>query len=57
MSIIRDPDTYERYEKSSSCTGVRHVADLAYQTMLGKDLFEHEILGDIIKDKLIYYPP
>ncbi len=36
--------------------GVRHVADLAYQEMLEKDLFEHEILGDIIKDKLIYYP-
>ena len=56
LSIIRDPDTYERYEKVIVVHGVRHVADLAYQEMLEKDLFEHEILGDIIKDKLIYYP-
>ena len=56
LSIIRDPDTYERFEKVIVVHGVRHVADLAYKDLLEKDLFEHEILGEIVKDKLIYYP-
>ncbi len=56
LSIIRDPDTYERFEKVIVVHGVRHVEDLAYRDLLEKDLFEHEILGEIVKDKLIYYP-
>lgn len=36
--------------------GVREVKELAYKDMFEKDLFEHEFLGEIVKDKLHYYP-
>lgn len=56
LSIVRDPDTYERYEKVIVVHGVRHVADLAYKDLLEHEILEHEILGDIVRGKLIYYP-
>jgi ferredoxin--NADP+ reductase len=36
--------------------GVRQVEELAYQQLFEKDLHEHEFLGEIVRDKLIYYP-
>jgi ferredoxin--NADP+ reductase len=56
MSIIRDPDTYERYEKIVLAHGVRHVADLAYARYLEHELPQHEYLGELVREKLIYYP-
>ncbi|MBO7380094.1 MAG: ferredoxin--NADP reductase, partial [Neisseriaceae bacterium] len=33
-----------------------HVSDLAYYDRFLKELPEHEYLGDMVKEKLIYYP-
>ena len=35
---------------------VRDVNELAYQDLFDKELPNHEFLGEIVKDKLIYYP-
>jgi ferredoxin--NADP+ reductase len=56
LSVIKDPETYERYEKVILVHGCRHVAELAYQDLITKDLPDHEFLGDLVSDKLIYYP-
>ncbi|HBI50081.1 MAG TPA: ferredoxin--NADP(+) reductase, partial [Moraxellaceae bacterium] len=32
------------------------VSELGYREMFEKDLFEDELLGEYVKDKLIYYP-
>ena len=56
LSIVRDPDTYERFEKVVVVHGVRQVAELAYHELFEKELPNHELLGDIVRDKLIYYP-
>lgn len=56
MSIIRDPDAYERYEKIVLVHGVRQVSDLAYHDYLVEELPQHEYLGEEIRDKLLYYP-
>src|SRR5256885_5737699 len=48
--------TYERYEKVVVVHGVRHASELAYQELFEKELPEHEFLGEIVKDKLVYYP-
>ena len=56
LSIIRDPETYERYEKVVLVHGTREVAELAYQDLITKDLPEHEFLGELAADKLMYYP-
>ena len=56
LSIIRDPDTYERFEKVILVHGVREVKELAYHSYLSEDLPAHEFLGEIVSEKLLYYP-
>jgi len=56
LSIMRDPESYERYEKVLLVHSCRKVADLAYRDMLTKGLEEDELLGDIAGGKFIYYP-
>ena len=56
MSVIRDPDTYQRFDKVILVHGVRVVAELAYAEYITKDLPDNEYFGDDVRDKLIYYP-
>jgi len=56
MSIIRDPEVYERFEKVILVHGVRQVSELAYHDYLTRELPEHEFLGEEVREKLIYYP-
>jgi len=55
MSIIKDPDTYERFEKVVLVHGVRVVSELAYADYI-RDLPQNEVIGELVRDKLIYYP-
>ncbi|MDO8305897.1 ferredoxin--NADP reductase [Herminiimonas sp.] len=56
MSIIRDPDTYERFDQVILVHGVRLVSELAYREYIGKELLEIDGLGEEIAAKLLYYP-
>ncbi|MCX7241526.1 MAG: ferredoxin--NADP reductase [Burkholderiales bacterium] len=56
MSIIRDPETYERYEKIILIHGTRLVSELAYHEYLQHELPDDEFLGDMVREKLLYYP-
>ena len=56
MSIIRDPDTYERFEKVILMHGVRQVEELAYRDYITQELPQHEFLGEMVSNQLIYYP-
>ncbi|MCW8809095.1 MAG: ferredoxin--NADP reductase [Rhodanobacter sp.] len=56
LSIIRDPDTYERFERIVLAHGVRHIDDLAYADELERELPQHPYLGEMVRQKLIYYP-
>src|SRR6478736_2582912 len=56
MSIIRDPDTYERFDKVVLVHGCRQVAELAYGERITRDLPGCELIGDMLAEKLIYYP-
>src|SRR5215212_79870 len=56
MSIVRDPDTYNKFEQIIVAHGVRHARDLAYRATLEQELSEHELVGDNVKQKLLYYP-
>jgi ferredoxin/flavodoxin---NADP+ reductase len=56
LSIIKDPETYERYEKVVLVHGCRQVAELAYGDFITQELPQHEFIGDLIRDKLIYFP-
>ncbi|MGA7328771.1 MAG: ferredoxin--NADP reductase [Rhodomicrobium sp.] len=56
LSIIRDPETYERFEKVVLVHGCRQVSDLAYRDRLTKELAEDEFLGEVVREQLVYYP-
>lgn len=56
MSIIRDPYTYEKYDKVILTHGVRYKSELAYQDYIMNELPNDEYLGELVREKLLYYP-
>ncbi|HAT33607.1 MAG TPA: ferredoxin--NADP(+) reductase [Janthinobacterium sp.] len=56
MSIVRDPETYEKFDQLILVHGVRQVDELAYHDLLVEHLPNHEFLGDMVTSKLRYYP-
>ncbi|HOF50991.1 MAG TPA: ferredoxin--NADP reductase [Rhodoferax sp.] len=56
MCLIRDPATYEKFEKVILVHGVREVKELAYTDYIQHELPNHEFLGEMISAQLLYYP-
>ncbi|MDB5362735.1 MAG: ferredoxin--NADP(+) reductase [Rhodospirillales bacterium] len=56
LGVIKDPDVYERYERVVLVHGCRYVAELAYQDLITDELPNNEFFGDMVRDKLVYYP-
>ena len=56
LSVIKDPETYERFERVVLCHGVRSAQDLAYRDYIVNELPKHEFLGEQIARQLHYYP-
>ena len=56
MSIIRDPETYERYEHVVVAHGVRRVSDLGYRGYIEDELPQHELVGDQVKSAAALLP-
>ena len=49
LSIIRDPEIYEQFDRVILTHGVRHVSELAYRDMIEQELHEHEYFGEVIQ--------
>ncbi len=56
LSIIRDPEIYERFDKVVLTHGVRSVSELAYRHVIENELPNNEYFGDQVRNKLLYYP-
>jgi ferredoxin--NADP+ reductase len=56
LSLVKDPEMYERFEKIVLVHGVRKANELAYEHYLTKVLPDHEFLGEDVRAKLVYYP-
>jgi ferredoxin/flavodoxin---NADP+ reductase len=56
LSLVKDPETYERFEKVIVVHGVRFVKDLAYSEFFTEGLPNDEFIGELARDQLIYYP-
>ncbi|WP_435105471.1 ferredoxin--NADP reductase [Arhodomonas sp. AD133] len=56
LGIVKDPETYERFDRVVLTHGVRQVSDLAYYDYLTEELPNHELLGEIVAEQLLYYP-
>ena len=56
LSVIKDPATYDRFEKIVLLHGCRRVAELAYGEMITEKLPQDQLIGELIREQLIYYP-
>ncbi|MEO6022829.1 MAG: ferredoxin--NADP reductase [Burkholderiales bacterium] len=56
LSIIKDPETYQRFKKIILVHGVRQVDELAYREVITEELPANEFFGEDVRQKLIYYP-
>ena len=56
MSVIRDPEFYEHFDKIILTHGVRWKSELGYFEHITEDMPENEHFGELVRDKLIYYP-
>jgi ferredoxin--NADP+ reductase len=56
MSLIRDPEIYERFREIVVVHSVRQVSDLAYRADLESRFADDEFIGPLAKDQLIYRP-
>lgn len=56
MSIIKDPEIYEQFDNVILTHGVREVSELAYQHFIEEELPNNEYFGDVVRQKLKYYP-
>mgnify|MGYP003546840260 CR=1 FL=1 len=55
-SLMRDPETYERYDEVYMLHTCRTVAELDYGRELVESLKDDPLIGEIVGDKLRYYP-
>ena len=55
-SLLREPETYEKYDSVVMMHTCREVAELAYGKALVESLKDDPLIGDLIGDKLHYYP-
>ena len=56
MSLIREPEVYDRFERVVLAHTVREENELAYRDLISRELPTHELLGPILEGKLLYYP-
>jgi ferredoxin/flavodoxin---NADP+ reductase len=56
MSLVKDPEVYERFEKVILVHGVRFRSELAYRDYIEWELTHHEYLGEQVRNQLVYFP-
>lgn len=56
LSLIQDPETYALFEKVILVHGVRRTSELAYADFIENTLPNNEFIGELVREKLIYYP-
>lgn len=56
LGTIRDPETYERFERVILVHTCREIKDLAYREYLTQELPRDEFLGEMVQGQLTYVP-
>jgi ferredoxin--NADP+ reductase len=56
LSLVRDPDVYERFDQIVLVHGVRRVDDLAWREMLSAQLADDPLVAEQAATQLIYLP-
>ena len=55
-SLLREPETYEKYESVIMMHTCREVAELEYGRQLVESLHDDPLIGEMVAGKLKYYP-
>ena len=55
-SLLRDPETYERFDRVIATHTCRDVAELTYSQELVAGLADDPLIGEFVGGKLSYYP-
>nr|WP_240794111.1 ferredoxin--NADP reductase [Pseudorhodobacter turbinis] len=55
-SLMRDPETYEKYDQVIMMHTCRTADELEYGRKLVEDLQNDELIGEMVEGKLLYYP-
>jgi ferredoxin--NADP+ reductase len=55
-SLMRDPETYEKYDQVIMMHTCRTADELEYGRQLVEDLQNDELIGEMVEGKLRYYP-
>src|SRR5688572_27904340 len=53
VSLITDPEVYERYERVAMVAGCWRTAELAYMETMSDQMPNHTLFGDQVRHKLI----
>lgn len=56
LSLVKDPELYESFDKIVLTHTCRRVGELAYRDYLTGELPQHEYLGQLVRSKLLYHP-
>lgn len=56
VSLIKDPEVYEKFETIILVHGCRQVSELAYGEAIVERLKQDELFGELLDGKLHYYP-
>ena len=56
LSVVRDPETYARFDRVIVAHGVRTARELGYRELLEQRLASHELVGDVAPERLRYFP-
>ena len=56
LSVLRDPETHERFEHIVVSHTVRQKEELAYREFLEDEIRTDEIFGELLRDRFTYYP-
>jgi ferredoxin/flavodoxin---NADP+ reductase len=55
-SLMRDPETYDKYDQVIMMHTCREVAELEYGRKLVESLADDPLIGEMVAGKLLYYP-
>jgi ferredoxin/flavodoxin---NADP+ reductase len=55
-SLMREPETYDKYDQIIMMHTCREKAELEYGRQLVESLKDDPLIGDMVGDKLLYYP-
>ena len=56
LSVLRDPETHDRFDQIIITHSVREQEELAYRRFLEEEIREDEIFGELLRERFTFYP-